>query len=462
MKKTSLAIALSLFILGCDSNNPNDGTPKPPEDNWPPAEELVHALYISSQKSPNCGIAGVEYSIYDAGGAVLQSGESNANGAILLEELPEDSRYLSYFYRSQNPEFKTWSTATYEISLIAQASKVLLHSIDDGDIAQCAAIQDSVKSLSFVNQSGGQQLQYAANGVLSQDTLQLNLAEESPLLVTSHDEDGQLLFSELFDTRDFNANDEVTVTASTASELLSLQSPMAIDGAVFQYSNYPLSADLSTAVQDATAWVPALEDEAALIVRQSTEDGLQMWSQRRQAQELQVQFDDISHYQIDVEFPSHQDQGDNLATQVSFSLQGPSESMNFVGHYADRIYTGGGPFCSEDPSYCRYIYRNVYTASDNSSMFIAPLPEDIRFHWMGGGITSQALIVAERDDVEMLQALAAGEASEGFARGYGAADLDRRLQVSPLIPMPVSAQTRDEFELRYLSPFNTVANAKVM
>ncbi|QLE86255.1 hypothetical protein FLM48_14955 [Shewanella sp. Scap07] len=462
MKKTSLAIMLSLLIVGCDSNNPNDGTPTPPEDNWPPAEELVHALYISSEKSPNCGIAGVEYTIYDTQGAVLISGESNENGAILLEDLPEDSRYLSYFYRSQNPDFKTWSSATYEISLISQASKVLLHAIDDGDVAQCAAIQDSVKSLSFVNQSGGQQLQYVANGVLSQDVLQVNLAEESPLLVTSHDDAGQLLFSELFDTRDFEAQDEVTVTASIESELLTVESPMSADRTVVQYSQYPLAADVMTEAQDATIWAPVADDEAAIIVRQSSVNELKMWSQRRQAQAQQIAFDDISDYQLDVEFPSHQDQGDNLATQVTFELQGAAEQMDFVGHYADRIYTGGGPFCAEDPTYCRYIYRNVYTASQNSSLFIAPLPEDVKFHWMGGGITNQALIVAERDDVGMLQTLAAGEASDAFALGYGAADLDKRLQVSPLVPMPVSAQTREEFELRYSRDFNAVASAKVM
>ncbi|WP_076410681.1 hypothetical protein [Shewanella sp. UCD-KL12] len=463
MKKTSLALAMMLLMAACNSNNPNDGTPTPPIDEWPPAEDLVHALYISSAQSPNCGISGVDYSVFDIDGVSLATGQSNENGAIMIEELPEGAHYLSYFYRSQNPDFKYWSSSTFEVSLLSQASKVLLARVDDGDVAECAAIQDSAKALTFVNQSGGESLKLAANGELSNTGSAINIAEESPLLVTSFDSDSNLRFSELLDSRDFDDASEVTITAEAQSKLVSVTLPMASEQLSLSYVNYPLAAEFTSSLVSEQVAVPdyGIHEGSITAINDTIVDN-ELWVQQREVSSDELIFDDISEMKLSVIFPTHVDTGDNLATQVEFEVLGNDDLGDTAGHYSDRIYTGGGPFCAEDPTYCRYIYRNVFATTQAGKLFIAPLPEDILFHWMGGGITSQVLTVSNQSSVGALQSLAAGEASHSFESGFGAADADKALSVSELHLMPVSAQTRDEFEQRYQTEFNAVATANVI
>ncbi len=463
MKKTSLALAMMLLMAACNSNNPNDGTPTPPIDEWPPAEELVHALYISSAQSPNCGISGVDYTVFDIDGVSLVTGQSNESGAILIEELPEGAHYLSYFYRSQNPAYKYWSSTTFEVSMLSQASKVLLTHVDDGDVAECAAIQDSAKAFTFVNQSGGESLQVAANGELSNTGEAINIAEESPLLVTSFDSDSNLLFSELIDSRDFDNASEINITAQTQSQLVSVHSPMSSEQFNLSYVNYPLAAEFNSSLKSAQVSVPDYDTHEGSItaINDSVVDN-ELWVQRREVADEALTFSDISGMKLTAIFPTHIDQCENLATEVEFELSGSEATEANAGHYSDRLYTGGGPFCSEDPTYCRYIYRNVFATTQAGKLFIAPLPEDIKFHWMGGGITSQVLTVTEQNSVAALQSLAAGEASHSFKSGYGAADTDKALNVSELQLMPVSAQTRDEFQLRYQTEFNAIGTANVI
>lgn len=460
MKKTSLVIAMTLMMAACNSNNPNEGTPKPPIDGWPPADELAHALYISSAQHPNCGLAEVDYSVYDQAGAELIRGKSNENGAIMIEELPEGAHYLSYFYRSQNPAFKYWSSTTFEIKLLSQASKVLLTHVDDGDVAQCAAIQDSAKALTFVNQSGGESIEVMANGILSREENALNIAEESPVLVTSYDSDSHLVFSELLDSRDFDDASEVTITAETQSQLVSVLLPMTSEQFSLTYVNYPLAAEFKSSLDSAQVAVPdyATHEGSITAINDTILDN-DLWVQQREVFSDELVFNDISEMKLTAIFPSHVD---NLATQVEFEVSGNNDLGDTAGHYSDRLYTGGGPFCSEDPTYCRYIYRNVFATTEAGKLFIAPLPEDILFHWMGGGITSQVLTISDQNSVAALQSLAAGEASHSFESGFGAADTDKALSVSPLQLMPVSAQTRDEFEQRYQTEFNALGTANVI
>ncbi|QFU23601.1 hypothetical protein FM038_016415 [Shewanella eurypsychrophilus] len=463
MKKTSLVIAMTLIMAACNSNNPNEGTPKPPIDGWPPADELAHALYISSAQHPNCGIAEVDYSVYDQAGAELVRGKSNENGAIMIEALPEDAHYLSYFYRSQNPAFKYWSSTTFEVSLLSQASKVLLTHVDDGDVAQCAAIQDSAKALTFVNQSGGESIEVMANGILSHEENALNIAEESPVLVTSYDSDSHLVFSELLDSRDFDDASEVTITAETQGKLVSVQLPMTSEQFSLTYVNYPLAAEFNSSLDSAQVAVPdyATHEGSITAINDTILDN-DLWVQQREVFSDELVFNDISEMKLTAIFPTHVDNGDNLATQVEFEVLGNDDLGDTAGHYSDRLYTGGGPFCSEDPTYCRYIYRNVFATTEAGKLFIAPLPEDILFHWMGGGITSQVLTISDQNSVAALQSLAAGEASHSFESGFGAVDTDKALSVSQLQLMPVSAQTRDEFEQRYQTEFNALGTANVI
>lgn len=461
MKKTSLTLAM-LLMAACNSNNPNDGTPTPPIDEWPPAEELVHALYISSAQSPNCGISAVDYSVFDIDGVSIATGQSNESGAILLEELPAGAHYLSYFYRSQNPAYKYWSSSTFELSMLSQASKVLLAHVDDGDVAECFAIQDSAKAFTFVNQSGGETLQIVSNGELSNSGTAVNIAEESPLLVTSFDSDSNLLFSELLDSRDFDDGSEIAIIAETQSKRVNVNTPMSSEHFSLTYLNYPLAGKFQSALSAAQVLVPDYHIHGGSItaVNDSIVDN-DLWVQRREVKDDALTFIDINEMKITATFPTHVDQGDNLATDVEFELSGSDVTGATAGHYSDRLYTGGGPFCAEDPSYCRYIYRNVFATTQAGKLFIAPLPEDILFHWMGGGITSQALIITDQDSVAALQSLAAGEASHSFESGFGAADTDKALSVSQLQLMPVSAQTRDEFEQRYQIEFNALGTANV-
>ncbi|GAA4892212.1 hypothetical protein [Ferrimonas pelagia] len=407
MNKTLIAVALGLFLAGCNSNNPNKGEPQEPP--VLPVEPLATGLYLSNgnPEVANCGIAGVRYFFQDAEGTVLGEELATAgNGFIDVSEAPEAAKYVTYEYDLYGDH---WDVVSVELALVQ--GPVALNLVRENLAVTCdGVIADAEKRFELQNDSVYQDVALDAFGLLSQGE-SVAMRENGSVLLRGFNEQG-VAGSELLDSSEIAEGERVSVMLETPAIQLTFTDAQP-DSLISTWAALPFTSSVQTPVETGQAYVVA-PGEGQTVLSMSFDDGRDRRIIAREVAEgamVGVSLPEMADLATDYPFircamfGACDVEGANLTT-LSFDAE--AYDGDKVAHYSARYFNGptGTPMAT-------VVYRHVYAMAQDGQFFVPPMSDSFSFPAAnavpGVGIVAQSFALIDSAKPQHVWALTGGE-----------------------------------------------------